>query len=283
MEATNDRGRLFICPTPIGNLEDITIRAKRILSEVETIAAEDTRHTRQLLSELSIDTPMVSFHEHNKEERVEELLQELRAGRDIALVSDAGTPGIADPGYTIVRAAVEAGFCVVPLPGAVAAMVALSGSGFPTDRFTFHGFVPRGGRSRQQLLDQLVYAAETAILYESPHRIRRLLEDLGELMPERPVVVARELTKRYEEFHRGTAGELAVSFPEKKERGEMVVLVHGAPAAEQPPGPEQVEDLPLDEQHALLVEAGIDRMEALKIIARGHGLPKNAVYRAVMT
>jgi len=276
----SDLGTLYICPTPIGNLEDVTERVRRVLSEVSIVAAEDTRHTGRLLSALGVSASLISYHEHNESKRATELIEVLRAGDDIALVSDAGTPGIADPGYRIVVAAVEAGVRVVPLPGPVAATVALSASGLPTDQFAFYGFIPRKGTERKDFIERIALSEITSVFYDTPQRIRRTLQDLAEAIPDRPVVVARELTKRYEEFHRGTAQELARAFPRDSERGEFVLLVGGATEADEEQPGEPTAKL-ISEQYELLVAHGVDRMEAMKIVACGHGLPKNAVYRIV--
>ena len=226
-------GTLYVVATPIGNLDDMTFRAVRILREVALIAAEDTRKSGRLLKHFEIDTPMTSYFEHNKLAKLERVLQTLRTA-DVALISDAGTPGISDPGYKLVRAALDAGCEVIPVPGCSAIITALSASGLPSDRFTFLGFLPRKAKERKTVLQQVAKAPETLIFYEAPHRIRETVDTLVQVFgPERQAVLARELTKRFEEFWRGdlaeTAGYLATHTP----RGEFTVLVAGAKKEDQ--------------------------------------------------
>lgn len=226
-------GTLYIVATPIGNLEDITLRAIRILREVMLIAAEDTRKSGMLLAHLGIDTPMTSYFEHNKISKLERILSALVSG-DVALISDAGTPGISDPGYELIRAVLAEGYTVVPIPGASAVISALSASGLPTERFTFIGFLPRKGKERQALLARYANVSETLILYEAPHRIRDTIEDLvTHFGADRPVVMAREVTKRFEEFWRGTLAEAAGHLEVQEPRGEYTVLLGGVDPATQ--------------------------------------------------
>lgn len=221
-------GTLYIVATPIGNLEDITLRAVRILREVNLIAAEDTRKSGLLLAHLGVETPMTSYFEHNKISKLERILGALANG-DVALISDAGTPGISDPGYELIRAVLAEGYPVVPIPGASAVISALSASGLPTERFTFVGFLPRKGKERRAMLEHYARAPETVIFYEAPHRIRETVNDLILLFgAERPVVLAREVTKRFEEFWRGTLAEAAGHFEVQEPRGEYTVLLGGA-------------------------------------------------------
>ena len=221
-------GTLYLVATPIGNLEDITLRALRTLRECDVVAAEDTRRTAQLLTHFGIRRPLVSHHRFNEARRSEELLERLGRGERVALVSDAGTPGISDPGERVVRAAIAAGFRVEPVPGACALVGALTASGLPTDEFHFVGFLPHKSGQRQRELERLRAVAGTLVLYESPFRIERLLEELARVMPERQVVLARELTKRFEEFRRGTPAELLAATRGRTWKGELTVLV--APA-----------------------------------------------------
>jgi 16S rRNA (cytidine1402-2'-O)-methyltransferase len=236
MTETGDKqsnGQLFLVATPIGNLGDISTRARQVLGEVALIAAEDTRHTGQLLSYLGISKPMVSVHEHNEARRADELLQRLRRGENIALVSDAGTPLISDPGFDLVRAAVAQGLRVVPIPGACAAIVALSAAGLPTDRFAFEGFLPSKGVARRDRLAALAQTTHTLIFYEAPHRLAETLADIAATCgATRQVVVARELTKQYETFYYGEAHELAQRATQDADmnRGEIVIVVAGATA-----------------------------------------------------
>lgn len=223
-------GTLYVCATPIGNLEDITLRALRILREVSVIAAEDTRHTRKLLRHFDISTPLLSMHEHNEAARVTELLARLQDGQSVALVSDAGMPTISDPGGHLIEAAVHAGLDVVVVPGPTAFVTALVGSGLPTDRFAFEGFLPRQARARRDRLQTLASDPRTLVFYEAPHRLRRVLRDMYASLGDRPACVARELTKVFEQWHRGPLSELVEYWDDQTPRGEFVIVVAGATA-----------------------------------------------------
>jgi len=218
---------LFLVATPIGNLEDITQRAVRVLSEVDLVAAEDTQHTRRLLDRLGISTRLVSLFEHNERARIPGLLRELETGRKVAVVTDAGSPAISDPGYPLVRAAVAAGFTVVSVPGPSAILAALQVSGLPTDAFTFAGFLPVKSAARRRRLEDLSHRPETIIVFESPHRIERCLDDLEAIWGERPLALARELTKLHEQVLRGTAAEVRAALTPDRRRGEMVLVLSG--------------------------------------------------------
>jgi 16S rRNA (cytidine1402-2'-O)-methyltransferase len=236
-------GVLYVVATPIGNLGDVSARAREILAGVGAIAAEDTRHSALLLRELGLERPLVSLHEHNERARATELVGRLRAGESIALVSDAGTPLISDPGYLLLQAALEAGITVSPVPGPTAAIAALSASGLPSDRFCFEGFLPSRATARRRRLAELAADTRTLVIYEAPHRISACLADLAAACGEsRRACVARELTKHFETFYRGTLGELAgrAKSDENMARGESVVLVEGA--AEQPAGSAQLDE-----------------------------------------
>lgn len=217
-------GTLYLVATPIGNLDDITIRARNILGGVDRILAEDTRLSRRLLDHLGITKPLSSYHDHNERQLAPRLAAEIAAGASIALITDAGTPGIADPAFVLVREAIQAGASVVPIPGACAVICAISASGLPTDRFVFENFPPVKQKRRIELFERLKEETRTVILYESPYRIERMLEDLAHVMNDVHVVIARELTKIHEEFLRGTPGELLEHFRNKQARGEMVVM-----------------------------------------------------------
>jgi len=273
-------GTLYLCATPIGNLEDMTYRGVRVLSEVAVIAAEDTRHTRKLLSHFDIHTRLISYHEHNKIERGPEIIERLLAGDDVAIVSDAGLPGISDPGSDLVALAVQAGITVVPLPGANAALSALVCSGLDTSLFSFIGFLPKHKKKRRELIASLVMSSYTMVFYESPHQIKKTLAELSQAFGERQAVAARELTKKFEEFIRGTLESLGQHFSECEPRGEFTLIVAGQ-SAERAEGvaPSQV---PLVDAVMALIEMGINKKDAIKTIAQERGLPKRDVYQAVL-
>jgi 16S rRNA (cytidine1402-2'-O)-methyltransferase len=266
-------GRLYVVSTPIGNLEDITYRAVRILKEADWIACEDTRTTRRLLDHYAIETRTISYHEHNETERAAELIARIEQGESGALVSDAGTPLLSDPGYRLVHAAAQAGVRIEPLPGASALLAALVVSGLPTDQFHFGGFLPPKQGQRQRLLETLADEAATLIFYEAPHRILESLEDIGAVLGTRDIVAARELTKMYEEILRGTATEIAAALSTRDSiRGEFVILIGKSLA---PP----VENVPIEDMIQALIAAGVERMEAMKTVARERGLSKRDVYK----
>ena len=267
-------GTLYIVATPIGNLEDITLRAIRVLREVGLIACEDTRQTRKLLDHFSIKTPATSYHEHNETARALQLVEKLTGGLDIALVSDAGTPLISDPGYRIVAAAVAAGVPVVPIPGASAILGALSAAGLPTDSFRFGGFLPPKSTQRRKVLEELREESATLIFYEAPHRILEALEDVTAVLGPRDVVVAREVTKLHEEFLRGAAAVVLTQLAARPSvRGEITLLIaKAAPGA-------LVSDQPVDEAVRELEQQGVPRMEAIKRVAKARGMGKRDVYR----
>lgn len=278
-------GVLYIVATPIGNLEDITARALRILRESAVIACEDTRQTRKLLNHFGIETRVVSCHEHNEAQRVPELIGQLQAGEDVALVSDAGTPLISDPGYRLVRAAIQerdAGIRVVPVPGVSAGITALAAAGLPTDQFRFCGFLPAKSGQRAKLLESLRGEEATLLFYEAPHRIVAALEDVVQAMgPERTVVVARELTKLHEEFVRGTAAEVHKELAGRPSvKGEITLLIGKAAPGSAGVGEGSAEDQPsIAEAVRALEAAGVDRMDAMKQVARQRGLSKREVYK----
>lgn len=227
-------GTLYLVATPLGNLEDITLRALRVLRDCDVVAAEDTRHSGQLLAHFGLRKPLVSLFRFNEARRSQEILERLRCGQTVALVTDAGSPGISDPGERVVRAVLAAGFRVEPVPGPCALIAALTASGLPTDEFHFVGFLPHQPGPRRKILERLSTVPGTLVLYESPHRLERLLGELLERMPGRPVVLARELTKRFEEFLRGEPAELLARVRQRPLRGELVVLIGEAPPAAPP-------------------------------------------------
>jgi 16S rRNA (cytidine1402-2'-O)-methyltransferase len=270
-------GTLYIVATPIGNLEDITLRALRVLRECGAVACEDTRQTRKLLAHFGISKPAVSYHEHNERERAAELADRIAGGQSIALVTDAGTPLVSDPGYRLVEAAIERGIPVVPIPGPSAAIAALSASGLATDSFRFGGFLPAKSSQRRKVLDLWKNETGTLIFYETPHRILEALEDITAVLGSRGVVVARELTKIHEEFLRGTAAEIHAQLAARPSvKGEFTLLIAKAAALEAA-GAVSIEDA----VHAAEQE-GLTRMDAIKRVARERGLNKRDVYRTIV-
>ncbi|MCG7584741.1 16S rRNA (cytidine(1402)-2'-O)-methyltransferase [Photobacterium sp. OFAV2-7] len=272
---TVDVATLYIVPTPIGNLADITQRALDVLANVDLIAAEDTRHTSRLLTHFSISTRTFALHDHNEQQKADYLIEKLQAGTSIALVSDAGTPLISDPGYHLVNRCRQAGVKVVPLPGPCAVVTALSGAGLPSDRFSFEGFLPPKSKGRRDRFQELADDERTMIFYESPHRIMDSLADmLAVLGPERQVVLARELTKTYETIHGAPLGELVEWLGEdsNRTRGEMVLLVAGHRA--------QKDDLPADALRTVtLLTKELPLKKAAAMAAEIHGVKKNALYK----
>lgn len=265
---------LYIVPTPIGNLEDITLRALRILREVDIIAAEDTRTTLVLLKHFEIVKTMISYHEHNKVDRIDEIMGFLEEGRDVALVSDAGTPGLSDPGYELINACLKADIEIVSLPGPTAALTALVASGLPTDRFTFLGFLPRKPQALQSLLWEMKDVPETLIAYESPYRLTDTLALLCDVMGEsRRVCVAREMTKLFEEYFRGTAAEALAYFQEEPVRGEVTLLVNGQVHVN-----ETWSETEIRNALRARLQAGEKRNAAAKAIAAESGWNKRDIY-----
>ena len=272
-------GTLYIVGTPIGNLEDVTQRALRTLREVAVIACEDTRETRKLLHHFQIDTPVTSYHEHNKRTAGPRLIQRLLDGEDVALVTDAGMPAISDPGEELVAGAVEAGIPVVPVPGPTAFVTALVASGLPTRRFVFEGFLPSKGKERRQALERLKWEERTVLLYEAPHRLQETLADLRAVLGDRRVAACRELTKLHEEYVRGTLSALIDHFREQAPRGEFVLVIEGA----QPPvAAGQHDSADLARAVADLEAQGVERKAAMKEVAQRLGVPRRAVYQAVL-
>lgn len=266
-------GRLFVCATPIGNLEDITLRALRILKEADVIAAEDTRVTRKLLSYYKIRNHLVSYYRHNEAQRLPELIERLKQGQNVALVSDAGMPGISDPGAMIVRHAIYNGIPVEVVPGASALVSALVVSGFDTDCFSFHGFLPRKQVDRTKTLRHLSNATETLIFYEAPHRIEKTLRDLSTEMRGRRIALVREITKRFEEVRRGTVEEVIESVEKKPVKGEIVLIVEGAAEIKR-----TVTDETIVSMLRRLSTAGVAKKEAVRKVADDSEAGKRRVY-----
>lgn len=266
-------GTLYIVPTPIGNLEDMTLRALRVLREVALIAAEDTRTSRVLLRHYDIDTPLISYHEHNKLSRLDSVFEALATG-DVALISDAGMPGISDPGYELIQAAISQGVRVEPLPGPNAVLPALVGSGLPTDQFVYLGFLPKKAKARAELLESLIPEERTLVFYESPNRLLDTLEAVQTVMGDRTVCVARELSKLYEEFVRGPVSTAISHFTANPPRGEIVLMVGGAPAASDEAWDEDRVRAALQEY----VAAGEPLSSAAKAVAGQSGWKRREVY-----
>ncbi|WP_125707146.1 16S rRNA (cytidine(1402)-2'-O)-methyltransferase [Companilactobacillus zhongbaensis] len=271
----NSKGCLFLVPTPIGNLDDMTFRAVKVLKEVDLVAAEDTRNTKNLLNHFEITTDLISFHEHNTASRIPELIEKMEQGTNIAQVSDAGTPSISDPGKELVKAAIKADIAVVPLPGATASTTALIASGIAPQPFYFYGFLPRKGKERTEALVDLANRMETTIIYESPYRVLKTLDDLAaDFGEQRQITLARELTKLHEAFFRGSIQEAIDYYTENDPKGEFVLVIAGKPQ-------EQVEAM-TDEQIIAavnaLIEAGNKPNKAIKEIASQNDLKKQVVY-----
>ncbi len=277
-------GILYLCATPIGNLEDITVRALRILKEVDIIAAEDTRNSRKLLNHYNIQTALTSYHEHNKWDKGRTLIAKLIEGESIALISDAGMPGISDPGYELVQLAHEAGVTVSVVPGATAALCALTISGLPTGYFCFEGFLPVDNRQRKIRLEKLKNEERTLIIYEAPHKLRRTLSDLMlTLGEERKAALVRELTKLHESVERGTLLELNNLYDEKEPKGEMVLVIEGIDENEVKKSEHKKwEELTVKEHYELYVSNGMDRKQAMKQVAADRGLSKRDIYKELV-
>ena len=272
-------GILYLCATPIGNLEDMTYRAVRLMSEVELIAAEDTRHTRKLLAHFDIHTRLVSYHEHNKDEKGRELIEWLLSGKDLLLVSDAGLPGIADPGSLLCRQAIEAGIRVTPLPGANAALSALICSGLDTTRFSFVGFLPKTTAKSRAVLREVSQHKETLIFYEAPHHLMTTLKVIREILGDRPAVLARELTKRFEEFERGSLSQLLEIYGDKEPRGEYVLIVAGDSGEN--PAADIGDESPAGLVTKLMAD-GLDKKQAMREAAKRLDLSRREVYQALL-
>ncbi|MCI8416993.1 MAG: 16S rRNA (cytidine(1402)-2'-O)-methyltransferase [Lachnospiraceae bacterium] len=278
------QGMLYLCATPIGNLEDITLRVLRTLKEVDLIAAEDTRNSIKLLNHFDIHTPMTSYHEYNKVQKAHELIVRMQEGEKIALITDAGTPGISDPGEELVRMCVEAKVPVTSLPGACACITGLTLSALSTRRFAFEGFLPTEKRERQEVLGELAEETRTILIYEAPHRLLRTLEELGVLLGDRPVTVCRELTKKHETAFPTTLFSAKAYYSQEEPRGECVLIIQGK--SRRDIREEQIrswEKLSLDEHMDLYLGQGMDRRDAMKAVAKDRGLGKREVYQQLLS
>ena len=270
-------GILYMVATPIGNLEDITFRAINILKEVYLIAAEDTRHTLKLLNHYEISKPLISYHRHNEEIKVDGLIEKLKEGQNIAVVSDAGTPAICDPGEVIVKEALKENIKVVPIPGACAFVNALVASGLDTKEFVFYGFLSINKKLRKEKLEQIEKENKTIILYEAPHKLKNTLEDLKEILEDRKIVIARELTKIHEEFIKGTAKEILEKYTEPK--GEHIVLIEANPIKQGDEEKLKINNLTIEEHYKYYEEQGFSKNEIIKKIAKDKGVTKNEIYK----
>jgi len=275
-------GILYLCATPIGNLDDITYRALKCLREVAVVAAEDTRHSRKLLTHFEIHTPLTRYDENNKLSAGPYLIDRLLAGENVALVSDAGMPGISDPGSDLVRRAIESFITVIPLPGANAALSALIASGLDTTAFTFLGFLPKTKKKQQQLLANFAEHPYTLLFYESPHHLLATLQALQEALGDRQVAIGREITKKFEEFVRGTLSEVVAHFHELPPRGEFTIVVSGAAVAETFQNAAAPDSAKLAASVAALVVEGVEKKQAMRQVALRYGLSKREVYQALI-
>lgn len=276
-------GILYLCATPIGNLEDMTFRAVRILREADLIAAEDTRNSIKLLSHFEIRTPMTSYHEYNKIEKGKKLTALLLEGKNIALITDAGTPGISDPGEELVKMCHEAGVTVTAVPGAAACVTALTISGLPTRRFAFEAFLPSDKKERREVLEELKDETRTIVIYEAPHRLVRTLEELLETLGDRQVSVCRELTKKHETVCQATLEEVCAYYRAHEPRGECVLVIRGRSREElRRESQRKWEELSLEEHMRYYTDQGADRKEAMKRVAKDRGISKREVYQALL-
>lgn len=276
-------GKLFLCATPIGNLGDMTPRVVETLQEADVIAAEDTRNSIKLLNHFGISTPMTSYHEYNKIEKAYQLVDKMREGLDIALITDAGTPGISDPGEDLVRICYEEGIEVTSLPGPAACITALTMSGLPTRRFAFEAFLPREKKERADVLGQLKNETRTIIIYEAPHHLVKTLEELYEVLGERKIAICRELTKRYEEKTLTTISESLAYYKDNEPRGEYVLVLEGKTFEELKKEEQKTwESMSLEEHMAVYESQGIDHKEAMKLVAKDRGISKRDVYQALL-
>lgn len=279
----NLTGVLYICATPIGNLEDITLRVLRTLKEVDLIAAEDTRHSQRLLRHYNIQTPMTSYHQHNRKSKGPGLIIKLKEGKNIALITDAGTPGISDPGEDLVKLAYKEGIKVYSLPGATACITALTLSGLSTRRFSFEAFLPKDNKLKKRVLEELQNESRTIIIYEAPHRLSNTLDSLFEYLGDRKITIVRELTKKYEEINQTTLKDAVIQYKEKDIKGEIVLIIEGKSWEEiDLKNNEQWLSISLLDHMEHYENQGIRRNEAMKKVAKDRGLPKREIYSELL-
>lgn len=277
-------GTLYVCATPIGNLEDMTFRGIRTLKEVDLIAAEDTRNSIKLLNHFEIRTPMTSYHEYNKIEKGKKIVDWLLEGKQIALISDAGTPGISDPGEELVRMCREAGITVTGVPGPAACITGLSISGLPSRRFVFEGFLPAEKKERQRVLDQIAEETRTMVFYEAPHRLKKTLEELQKVLGQRRISICRELTKKHESVYSMTLKEAIAYYEKEDPRGECVIVAEGRSRQELEQQERQKwEQLSLEEHMEVYLRQGMEKKEAMKQVAKDRGIGKREVYRQLLS
>ena len=276
-------GKLYLCATPIGNLEDITFRVLRTLKEVDLIAAEDTRNSIKLLNHFEIKTPMTSYHEYNKIEKAYKLVEKLQEGKNIALITDAGTPGISDPGEDLVRICYEEGIEVTSLPGPAACITALTISGLPTRRFAFEAFLPRDKKERARVLEELAQESRTMIVYEAPHHLLKTLKELYEVLGNRELTVCKELTKRYENATKTTFEDVIRFYEDNESKGEYVLVISGKTfETKEQEAREAWESLSIEEHMVHYEASGMERKEAMKQVAKDRGISKRDVYQALL-
>lgn len=276
-------GKLYLCATPIGNLEDVTFRVLRTLKEVDLIAAEDTRNSIKLLNHFEIKTPMTSYHEYNKIDKGHYLVEQMLQGVNIALITDAGTPGISDPGEELVAMCHEAGIPVTSLPGPAACITALTLSGLPTRRFAFEAFLPSDKKEKKEVLDELVNETRTIIMYEAPHRLVKTLEELLAVLGSRRITVCRELTKKHETAFLTTIEDALAHYREEAPRGECVLVIEGRSRQEmKEEAQKKWEEMTIEEHMAVYEQQGMDRKEAMKAVAKDRGVSKRDIYQALL-
>ena len=276
-------GKLYLCATPIGNLEDITYRVVRTLNEVDLIGAEDTRNSIKLLNHFDIKTPMTSYHEFNKYDKAKQLVEMMKEGKNIAIITDAGTPGISDPGDEVVRQCFEAGIQVTSLPGPAACITALTMSGQKTRRFCFEAFLPKDKKEKVAVLEELKNETRTIIIYEAPHRLARTLKELRETLGNRQLTLCRELTKKYEEADKTTIDQAIEKYNEKEPRGEYVLVIEGKSQEEiQEENKQKWESMTIEEHMEYYISQGNDKKSAMKLVAKDRGVSKRDIYNQLI-
>jgi len=276
-------GKLYLCATPIGNLEDITYRVVRTLNEVDLIGAEDTRNSIKLLNHFDIKTPMTSYHEFNKYDKAKQLVEMMKEGKNIAIITDAGTPGISDPGEEVVRQCFEAGIQVTSLPGPAACITALTMSGQKTRRFCFEAFLPKDKKEKVAVLEELKNETRTIIIYEAPHRLARTLKELRETLGNRQLTLCRELTKKYEEADKTTIDRAIEKYNEKEPRGEYVLVIEGKSQEEiQEENKQKLESMTIEEHMEYYISQGNDKKSAMKLVAKDRGVSKRDIYNQLI-